>query len=138
MSPELFDPERFGVKDSRPTRASDCYALGMVVYEVLTGRIPFSRYSKYAAITKVLRGEQPERPQEMEEKWFTDDVWGILEWCWEPIPSDRPSIENVLQHLEEASISWTPLPLLVEEDPHQSDSPPWTVSELSVGEGASS
>ena len=33
MSPELLDPERFGAGD-RPTRQSDCYALGMVIYEV--------------------------------------------------------------------------------------------------------
>ena len=37
MSPELLYPERFGVPESennRPTRQSDCYALGMVIYEV--------------------------------------------------------------------------------------------------------
>jgi len=37
MSPELLDPERFGVsksEDDRPTGQSDCYALGMVIYEV--------------------------------------------------------------------------------------------------------
>ena len=33
-SPELLDPEQFGLTDSRPTKQSDCYALGMVVYEV--------------------------------------------------------------------------------------------------------
>lgn len=34
MSPELLDPERFGASDDRPTKESDCYALGMVIYEV--------------------------------------------------------------------------------------------------------
>jgi serine/threonine protein kinase len=34
MSPELLDPEPFGVQGDRPTRQSDCYALGMVIYEV--------------------------------------------------------------------------------------------------------
>ena len=34
MSPELLDPERFGASDDRPTKQSDCYAFGMVVYEV--------------------------------------------------------------------------------------------------------
>ena len=34
MSPELLDPDRFGITDCRPTKQSDCYALGMVVYEV--------------------------------------------------------------------------------------------------------
>ena len=37
MGPELLDPERFKVpqpEDNRPTKQSDCYALGMVIYEV--------------------------------------------------------------------------------------------------------
>ena len=37
MSPELLDPELFGIPQSegdRPTRQSDCYAFGMVIYEV--------------------------------------------------------------------------------------------------------
>jgi len=42
MSPELLDPERFGIpesEDNRPTRQSDCYALGMVIYEVALNRL---------------------------------------------------------------------------------------------------
>ena len=34
MSPELFDPTRFGLPKVRLTKESDCYALGMVIYEV--------------------------------------------------------------------------------------------------------
>lgn len=33
-SPELLDPKRFGLDGGRPVKQSDCYALGMVVYEV--------------------------------------------------------------------------------------------------------
>ena len=33
MAPELLDPSRFG-SNGRPTRESDCHALGMVIYEV--------------------------------------------------------------------------------------------------------
>ena len=34
MSPELIDPSGFGVEGKRPTKMSDCYAFGMVIYEV--------------------------------------------------------------------------------------------------------
>ena len=47
MSPELLDPERFGVpksEDNRPTKQSDCYALGMVIYEVSI------RFNKFAVV----------------------------------------------------------------------------------------
>ena len=36
MSPELLDPDRFEITDYRPTKQSDCYAFGMVIYEVRT------------------------------------------------------------------------------------------------------
>ena len=34
MSPELLDPEKFNALDPRPTKESDRFALGMVIYEV--------------------------------------------------------------------------------------------------------
>ena len=34
MSPELLYPKKYGLKECRPTKPSDCYALGMVIYEV--------------------------------------------------------------------------------------------------------
>lgn len=107
MSPELLDPDAFGLEGVHRTKPSDCYALGMVIYEVLSGQLPFYRSTKFAAASKVLRGERPERPQGV--GWFTDGIWEILENCWKHQPSDRPSVDNVLNPLEVASNSWTPL-----------------------------
>ena len=45
MSPELLDPDRFGITDSRPTKQSDCYALGMVIYEVRASAIILYKWS---------------------------------------------------------------------------------------------
>ena len=133
MSPELFCPEDFGLADGRRTKHSDCYALGMVIYEVLSGQVPFSRYNVYAVIAKVSRGERPGRPQGAERKWFTDDIWRILECCWAPRRDERPSIEDVLQVLEEASRSWTPLSPRVEGPPAM-DLPTWSLSDSSAEE----
>jgi len=103
MSPELFDPERFDLKDRRHTKSSDCYALGMVIYEVLSRRVPFYQYADYAVVVKVLKDERPGRPGGGEGTWFTDGIWGMLGRCWEPIPVNRPRIEDVLQCLGEIS-----------------------------------
>ena len=108
MSPELFYPKKFSLKDARQTKCSDCYALGMVIYEVLSGQVPFSRHHGYAIIAKVLEGERPGRPQGRKGTWFVGDIWGILKRCWKPNPRDRPSIKDVLQCLEKVSRSWTP------------------------------
>jgi len=54
MSPELLDPERLGIpesEDNRPTRQSDCYALGMVIYEVGVGAIIFMALDSKPGIT---------------------------------------------------------------------------------------
>lgn len=135
MSPELLDPESFGLKDSRGTKSSDCYALGMVVYEVLSGHKPFYRCAVCLVVVhRVLRGERPERPQEIEGEWFTGGIWGILEHCWKREPSDRPSINSVLQCLEEASKFWTPpSSSLMEVDPPVPYSSAQTSSNLSIG-----
>jgi hypothetical protein len=34
MPPELLRPEKFGFSHNNPTKASDVYALGMVIFEV--------------------------------------------------------------------------------------------------------
>ena len=59
MSPELIAPQRFGFKNSRPTKPSDCYALGMVIYETISGNLPFHEHTDLAVFAKVLEGERP-------------------------------------------------------------------------------
>lgn len=39
MSPGLLLPERFEFADTGPTKKSDCYALGMLIYEVCPRQI---------------------------------------------------------------------------------------------------
>jgi len=110
MSPELLDPDRFGLEDGRPTKHSDCYALGMVILEVLSGKPPFPNYNGFIIVRKVVEGERPGRPQGREEVWFTDDLWEVLGQCWSPQPERRPTIDTVLQCLESGSRAWQPLP----------------------------
>jgi serine/threonine protein kinase len=110
MSPELLDPDRFGPGNGRPTKNSDCYALGMVILEVLSGEPPFPNYNGLVVMRKLIEGELPERPQGAEGVWFTDDLWEMLQHCWSPLPEWRPTIDVVLECLKQGSTSWQPLP----------------------------
>jgi serine/threonine protein kinase len=101
MSPELLDPESFGLKKSHPTRESDLYALGMVIYEVLSGWAPFAPAK--APVLKILRGERPEKPQGARGAWFTDGIWVTLEHCWQRHPDDRPNLNAVLLCLQDVA-----------------------------------
>ena len=104
MSPELIDPGGFGLTEIRPTKESDCYALGMVIYEVLSGQIPFTPYKAPSVIHKVLDGERPERSQGKGGVLFPDDLWGTLELCWKHRPGDRINAKVVLRCLERTSL----------------------------------
>ena len=95
MGPELIDPQRFGLKNNRPTKSSDCYALGMVVYETISGKFPFHQHADLTVFMKVLAGEHPTRGP-----GFAEDLWEMLKMCWRSQPNDRPGIEDVLLCLE--------------------------------------
>jgi serine/threonine protein kinase len=100
MSPELFVPEKFGLQECRPTKEADCYALGMVIYEVLSGQKPFAPSKGPVLRRKIVDGERPSRPRGKEGEVFTDEIWGALELCWKPRPRDRISASAVLLRLE--------------------------------------
>jgi len=121
MSPERFDPERFGFEDGRATKESDCYALGMVILEVLTGQRPFQHDRDVVVMMDVIKGRHPERPQGAEAPWFTDDLWEMLKKCWSPQPKLRPTVETILEHLERGSMAWQPVPPTA-DDKFQADS----------------
>ena len=115
MGPELIDPERFGLKISRRTKHSDSYALGMVIYETISGHLPFHKHADLTVFKKVLDGKRPPRGVK-----FTDSLWRLLEKCWEPEPGARPSIEDTLQCLEKVQNS--------------SETPPGVDEESEVGD----
>jgi len=100
MSPELLYPAKFGLKNNHPTAKSDVYALGMVVYEVLSGLAPFSTHRDPEVVFMVIGGERPERPQGEAGELFTDEIWEVLELCWKQQPNDRPNLKRVLSALE--------------------------------------
>ena len=103
MSPELLDPGRFNLTEGRRTKESDCYALGMVIYEILSGQAPFAPLRPPPVIWRVLEGLRPERPEGEVRVLFTDDIWRTLELCWKHQPDERISAKTILQRLENTS-----------------------------------
>ena len=100
MSPELLYPEKFGLKHRRPTLGSDRYAMGMVIYEVLSGQAPFATFRDPEIIVLVLEGKRPERPKGEGGKLFASGVWEKLELCWKEQPDKRPNARQILMGLE--------------------------------------
>jgi serine/threonine protein kinase len=121
MSPELLEAHQLGTKHCRPTKESDCYALGMVIYEVLSGQAPFTPYKDFVVMRKVMEGERPERPEGVKGGWFVGDIWETLEMCWAAEPKSRPSIQAVFNCLERVPGDWKPLSPQADEDVLEAD-----------------
>jgi len=100
MSPELIEPKKIGLEKSCPTKESDCYAMGMTVYEVISERVPFDTNNPLAVVSMVLNGERPERPRGEAGKRFTGDIWDLVQRCWKAGPVERPSARDILRFLE--------------------------------------
>ncbi len=95
-TPAYMAPEQFaGVPASR---ASDIYALGLVLYEVFTGRRPFESTSTHDLMVKQQHSEYA-RPSALNRD-VPAAVERIIVRCLDPEPSERPqSLESIAREL---------------------------------------
>ncbi|MER7177735.1 serine/threonine-protein kinase [Streptomyces mesophilus] len=76
--------------EGRPqTSAVDIYGAGILLYELVTGRPPFSGGSALEVLHRHL-GEEPRRPSTVPEP-----LWTVIERCLRKKPEERPSAENL-------------------------------------------
>ncbi|MFB7594743.1 serine/threonine-protein kinase [Streptomyces sp. NPDC056160] len=80
--------------EGRPqTSAVDIYGAGILLYELVTGRPPFSGGSALEVLHQHLSAE-PRRPSTI-----PDPLWTVIERCLRKNPDERPSAENLARGL---------------------------------------
>ncbi|KIO30931.1 hypothetical protein M407DRAFT_222057, partial [Tulasnella calospora MUT 4182] len=96
QSPELL-------KGQSRCFASDTYAFGITIAEVLSGKIPFAEFSGWtegAIIHAVLSGERPAlEPAHSPTGKPYERLWNMAASCWIEEPNFRPAMAEVLASL---------------------------------------
>lgn len=87
LSPEMFRSQEWSPK-------SDVYAIGIVLWEVLSGKIPYAGTvnSPQEFMIKVLTGTRPDLSA---VAGAGEDLIELLKKCWHAEPNDRPSMRRV-------------------------------------------
>ena len=96
MAPELLHPAKFGLDKGVPSKEGDVYALGMTVYQVLTGQIPFHPKREDEVIFAVLDGKRPPKPENV-ETGMTEAIWELMTECWKENRAERPIMQEILR-----------------------------------------
>lgn len=81
------------VYGGRPAPSADVYALGVVLFELVTGRPPYAGGPAWA----ILRRHVDESPQRVEG--MPETVWRVVETCMDKRPGRRPSAKEVAHAL---------------------------------------
>jgi hypothetical protein len=68
----------------------------------------------------VVAGQRPTRPMNSMKLGISDEMWQLLECCWNADRLTRPGVTKVRNFLQEAIPTWTPLP---------PDDPSWDVQD---------
>lgn len=75
--------------------------------QVLCGHHPFiDIVTDILLIDAIVVGARPEKPKGAAQLGFTKDLWRILERCWMENRSARPSVEDILPYLNDATSQW--------------------------------
>lgn len=79
------------------SKSVDSYALGVVLWELFSGEIPFSRYDIAEIRNRVLSGKRPIIPS----YGFSPRLARLIERAWSQNPLDRPTITEIVDELLE-------------------------------------
>jgi len=92
--------------------------------QFFAGTVPFWDISNaYTVMFKVAHGERPPRPigSLYMNRGLNDDMWKLMEDCWEHIPANRPTAYQIIYRLPQV--------------PDNRPSVPWSRLRTSAGRG---
>jgi serine/threonine protein kinase len=98
-TPHYMAPEQFGAFDGRVTEATDVWALGVILYELLAGQRPFQARTMSHLRTAIHQAEPPPLP--LKPRGVDRGLDAIVHRCLEKNPQQRyASAEALAQDLD--------------------------------------
>jgi serine/threonine protein kinase len=108
-TPAYMSPEQVIGEPAGP--ASDLFAFGVVVYEMITGSHPFRRATAVETMTAILREEPPAIADSGHAQGVPSAVLRVIERCMEKRPANRPaSARDLAFYLDASATVARPLP----------------------------
>jgi serine/threonine protein kinase len=90
MAPELFDD------DPKMTIASDVYSFGMVLWELLTRKLPYAKAANQIVAARwIEKGKKEDIPGDCPL-----ELKVIIESCWETLPTKRLTAVQIVEQLK--------------------------------------
>ena len=98
-SPQWTAPEL--LRGAPPDERADVYSFGVLLYEIVSGRIPYDNLDSNQVVMGVICQMLPRPALELEEEEpWPQGVMELMRWCWSEAPADRPTFDQVLDALE--------------------------------------
>jgi len=99
MAPELY-------RGDNPSKSTDIYAFGIVIYEVVTGARPFGQRGFMELPLLTAEGWRPPRLEDT-VAMFGEGTWEFIEKCWDENSEQRPTAGEALEHFKRVAATST-------------------------------
>eukprot|EP00741_Cyanophora_paradoxa_P008505 tig00001336_g8230.t1 len=96
-APEMFGNKRYGLK-------IDVFAFGIVLWELITGSIPYLGMASATIMAHVLAGKRPQ----MQPATRAHPLAQLMAKCWAQEPGNRPDFTEVVSTIEGVAASAQP------------------------------
>ncbi|KAG8979221.1 hypothetical protein FRB90_008173, partial [Tulasnella sp. 427] len=88
-------------EDAESTTMSDVYAFGLLILQVMTGKLPYVTCNSDLGVIKAIWDGIIPSPNDYSELPTSDPLWNIMRECWAEEPGRRPTMEELLSKLRE-------------------------------------
>lgn len=89
MAPEILINEKY-------SKSSDIYAFAYIVYEIVTGKVPFSKMGIHQIYHQIaFLGTRP-----VIDEFIPMEFGELIEKCWSKDPDKRPAFDQIVDELK--------------------------------------